>query len=32
MTLVCELNQRVVHISGVLLAAPCSGGIIQEFA
>ena len=26
MTLSCELKQRVVHISGVLLAALCSGG------
>ena len=26
MTLIYKLNQRVVHISEMLLAAPCSGG------
>ena len=32
MTLIYELNQRVIHTSGVLLALPCSGGTFQEFA
>ena len=30
MTLIYELKQRVVHTSGVLLAAACSGGYFRN--
>ena len=30
MALICELKQRVIHTSEVLLAAPCSGGYFRN--
>ena len=30
MTLVCELNQRVVHIYGETAGVPCSGGYFRN--
>ena len=32
MTLICELNQYVIHIYEGLAAMPCSGGIFKELA
>ena len=32
MTLICELNQSVVHIYGGTVGVAISGGLFQEFA